>query len=415
MKKIKLLLILLVVNSPSFATSDDVIKGFSKYQAGRVENILLNEMLYEIRDNRYFMQLFTQTNEAVDNYGNESGKRLIPLMQYFVKKDIDAFEEFSRCMVLSFYNEIKAENDLSKISSKSKSHYKKLQEAFNDSSYTVSKASTDYCSSAMSDKAVVLSQLNDQKVHEKLKELVGQLKEESLKNTKDDKLARKYKYWANVYEYTKYISSQDDSNYIKMHHLVLSFDKLGLNDGDVFYDFRKLSLFLAQLSDAAKGSSNGDAVEAIISNYVETENDSFNIKRTGLGLFSNYCSYKVCRPVAGIGAYFGAGYSSLKENRGHVYGPLSVEVRTFNYYGHMAYLGFAPLDFGIPIKNEFKDEQYSTSLDDIRSNSFYISYSYKHKPLSLIFSYHPDGLKSQGITGSYTMLSVAFDLPLYFF
>ena len=416
MKRILVLSLLILIAGTSYASSEDVIKGFSKYQAGRVENIILNEMLSEVRSNRYFIQIFPMTNDAVDNYGNESGKRLIPLMQHFVEKDIDAFEEFSRCMVWTFYKKIENENDLNQISSKGKSLYIDLQTKFNKSSYTISDALVDkeLCDQEQLGSAVVLTEIQDEKVYKKLKQLVDKLKLEVV-GSSDSKLVRKYRYWRNIYEYTKYLSSQESSIYIKMHHLVLSFDKLGLSDGDVFLDFRELSLFLAQLSDAAKANDGGASVEAVISNFVETENDSFNIKRTGLGLASRYCNNYLCKPAIGIGSYFGVGDTFSGEDRYRVYGPLGVEIRAFNYFGHMAFIGFSPLDFGIPIRNELTEKEYSASFEDIRSNSVYISYSYKHKPLSVIASYHPDDSNTTGENDSLFMLSIAFDLPIYFF
>ena len=198
---------------------------------------------------------------------------------------------------------------------------------------------------------------------------------------------------------------------------MLSLDKLVLNDGDVFYTFRTFTLFLAQLSDVNRGGEgdNGDAAEAVISNFVETENDSFNIKRTGLGLFSSNCTYYLCKPVVGIGSYFAVGTTTLDEGENRVYGPVGIEIRAFNYYGHMAYLGYSPIDLGIPIKNELTEKDYSTSIEDIRANSVYISYAYKHKPVSIILSYHDDNTNTAIKNDDYYMLSVAFDLPLYFF
>lgn len=412
------LLLLLFVTNLSYASSEDVIQGFAKYQAGRVENIVLNEMLSEIRTNRFFIQLFPQTNDAINNYGSESGKRLIPLMQHFVKADIESFDEFSKCMVLSFYKKIESDN-IDVISTKSRNHYLDLQVKFINPKYTVSEALEEYCKYKVGTKTIseMLDEVRDKKIHKKLKELVTQLKNEVLNDAGNDKLVRKYNYWKNVYVYAKYLNLENKSDYIKMHHLVLSFDKLGLNDGDIFYDFRELSLFLAQLSDASKAetSDGGAAVEAVITNFVDSKNDSFNIKRTGLGLFSSYCSWKLCKPVFGIGSYFGVGVSTSKYKQSRVYGPVGVEMRLFNYYGHMAYAGFAPLDFGTPISNELSDKEYSASFEDIRSNSIYISYTYKHKPLSVLLSYHPDDTKTSGVKESFTMLSIAFDLPLYFF
>jgi len=420
MMKNTLMIIILVVGNTAFASEDDVIQGFAKYQAGRVETIFMNDMIGELKDNRYFKQMFSMTNEAIVNYNDGAGKRLIPLIQYFVKEDIKKFQKFSQCVAYIIYEDVVSQNIKTNIVEKIeyakntfKNKYEEIQKSLNDSAITISLWVEKNCD----DKVDYKNKIKKSITVDKLKlYLVDGLKN-SL-GTSDHVSKNRYKFIKNLYDYIVYLKENpgDGSNSIKMHYIVLAVDKLGLNDGDKYYDFKKLALFLAQLSDAAN-SSNGDAeaVQAIITNYVNTEGDSYNIKRTGLGLFSDYCSFKICKPVVGIGSYFGFGAADTSVSQNRVYGPVGIELRLFNYFGHMMYLGYSPLDFGLPIKNELTEEDYSASFEDIRHDSVYLSYSYKHKPISVILSYHEDDFLTVEEDDKYYMLTIAYDLPIYFF
>ncbi|HEX4975075.1 MAG TPA: hypothetical protein VFV48_04240, partial [Pseudomonadales bacterium] len=61
---------------------DALIRGFAKYQAGRVENLVLNEFVDDLVEEPSFKAFFPATSNAVANFKSDvAGKRLIPLLQ----------------------------------------------------------------------------------------------------------------------------------------------------------------------------------------------------------------------------------------------------------------------------------------------------------------------------------------------
>jgi exosome complex RNA-binding protein Csl4 len=89
------------------ADSSDLVKGFAKYQAGRVENIVLDAFIYDLANEKYLQQFFPDTSNSINEYDSISGKRLIPLLSYYVKKDLESLETLARCVKKDIWAPIK--------------------------------------------------------------------------------------------------------------------------------------------------------------------------------------------------------------------------------------------------------------------------------------------------------------------
>lgn len=89
----------------SLATANDtvtsptstLIKGFAQYQASRVERLILDEFVADIAADKYFRRFFPKTAGAIAGYKGISGKRLIPLMQYYFDLDVETMESIAAC------------------------------------------------------------------------------------------------------------------------------------------------------------------------------------------------------------------------------------------------------------------------------------------------------------------------------
>ena len=79
---------------PATTNSNELIEGFSKWQADRIEKIALDQAIFSLMEDPYVQAFFPETTEAVNSYGGgTSAQRLIPLIKVMIDEDIDGIEE----------------------------------------------------------------------------------------------------------------------------------------------------------------------------------------------------------------------------------------------------------------------------------------------------------------------------------
>ncbi len=69
-----------------------LIQGFSKWQAGRVERIMIDEALRDISENSYVNRFFPETSENIVFNDGNSAKGILKVMQFYIRKDIEQFK-----------------------------------------------------------------------------------------------------------------------------------------------------------------------------------------------------------------------------------------------------------------------------------------------------------------------------------
>lgn len=98
-RTLPLLVIIFILLLPlAQADSSDLVKGFAKYQAGRVENIVLDKFIYDLANEKFLKQFFPETSGSINEYDGISGKRLIPLLSFYVKKDLKTLKDLADCV-----------------------------------------------------------------------------------------------------------------------------------------------------------------------------------------------------------------------------------------------------------------------------------------------------------------------------
>jgi len=78
--------------------TDTLVKGFADYQAGRVENIILDEFLYNLANQKYLIKFFPLTANSIKTYDAISGKRLIPVISAYYEKDLVSIHTMFTCI-----------------------------------------------------------------------------------------------------------------------------------------------------------------------------------------------------------------------------------------------------------------------------------------------------------------------------
>jgi len=86
--------------STTFANdnTDSLVKGFANYQAGRVENLVLDEFLYDLANQKYLKLFFPLTAKNIQTFDGISGKRLIPELKVYFEKDLGQLRILSTCI-----------------------------------------------------------------------------------------------------------------------------------------------------------------------------------------------------------------------------------------------------------------------------------------------------------------------------
>lgn len=81
--------------------SNTVLAGFAKYQADRVEQLVLDEFARDLADSAYFKQFLPKTSAAIKTYDDISSRRLIRTIAYYFDQDLENLVALGECLRLS--------------------------------------------------------------------------------------------------------------------------------------------------------------------------------------------------------------------------------------------------------------------------------------------------------------------------
>ena len=90
---------LFLAGTSTHSQANVLIEGFAEWQAGRVEQIILDQAVFGAIENKYVQTFFPKTTGAVKSYsGSTSAQRLIPIIQTMINSDLDDIERvFTEC------------------------------------------------------------------------------------------------------------------------------------------------------------------------------------------------------------------------------------------------------------------------------------------------------------------------------
>lgn len=440
-----------------------LIQGFAKWQAGRIEKIILDEALTGIANDPYVERFFSQTSSNIKFYDKISAKRLIPLMQHYIKEDINHFNALiESCIpynVNSWFDENisieqKAENveklytSLKKLSSIPNED----DDPFTTTSFSdelgcdedILKAPVDFVEISKEDISDIASKLYNQlkQINDKADE-----KESSLPDTVEGFISSEKYIKVLISTFVSYQKVFDDTESfsIRTHQMLLALEQFGgISSKDYlgFSGLKSTSLFFAGLADAAD-TKDPNAVAAALDSFVD-ERDTFVRKRLDQSYYSivtvtefdsdkdiidtkQYrvtCNpYKIlpCRNTLFVSSYYGVSYGNIAQNSTEpknwnfrAFGPVGIELKLATFKSAPLTLNLAPIDIGNYITNELKgDEEYSANFKDILAPSAFLSYSLKSKPVSFLAGYQKDIRVGENFKTSGPFVAIAFDLPIF--
>ena len=73
-----------------------IVEGFARYQAARVETLVLNEFAYSLADDRLMRKFLPSAGSAVRNYKGISGQRLLPIIRAQFAEDIERISDVGK-------------------------------------------------------------------------------------------------------------------------------------------------------------------------------------------------------------------------------------------------------------------------------------------------------------------------------
>ena len=452
----------LFTNSVVFASEKTLIEGFAQWQASRIEKIILDEAIQDIAEHKYVKRFFPQTSTNIQLYESVSSKRLIPLVQFYIREDLKLIKTLSTCLkdnVDYFFTETISLDDRSE---KAKIVYNAIKllaskpKADASEVYSVSNFSSNNCtldrtalnlidSGKLSDKEllrIAIALANNIKTPggaSKLWQSPQSIPEEVIELLSKEQAIKTFVNTIN--EFNKL--SKDDTKFIvKVHHLIQVIEYFGISEEDYsgFRAFKNTGLFLASLADAAD-SGSPDAVVATLDSLVD-EQDVYFKKYSDDAYYSEFevvttdatgklsttdysstCtgwSILPCKNSLFISSYYGLSYGWLTdengENRKHsgrAFGPVGVELKLLTYKKNIFSFNLAPLDLGNYISNELKEEDYNASLEDILAPSAFFSFSLKSKPIAFLIGYQEDIKMDETTIKKGPFLAIMFDLPIF--
>ncbi len=466
---------LLISTGSLLAESNQLIEGFAKWQADRIERIAVDQALSDIAENTYVKKYFSQTSQAMEFYDTISGQRLIPLMQSYFQQDLNRFDQVTLCLKHQFKTHLNNPTD-SDIQAVTKvfEDLQKLADGSEGEIYTTQNFLHDNCSdvnqSELTKSRFILTELDDKQVDNALKirvksnfsldeealrdALLQSFKDKVIPKEKADKVIffakRLIRLIEEIEQSMEVIESNDASiAYVqKAHHMLLIMDLVGNAAKELlgFEGFniaklnrlKNISLFLAGLADAAKQPNGADQVVAILNQYVD-EQDTYNRKRHNTAYWGftrqndlmsekpkkvtyfTSCYYYVfpCRDSLFLSSYYGLSMSYIDEQlngeksfKGRAYGPVGVELKMFNYHGSPVTIGYAPVDVGNYITAELRGDSYDAKTEDILSPSIFVSWSSASRPFSILVGYQEDIKIENGLKEDAAFIAFAFDLPI---
>jgi len=247
-------------SSPALSTPEEtMIKGFVKWQTGRIEKIILDEAIRDITEDPYVDRFFTQTTNNIKIYGDTSSKRLIPIMQFYIEKDINAFKTITDVCVPYNINSWFVESDnINERSNNAKLLFNGLTKlasnANNAPRFTVNDFLDSVCAGADPDIKVTLNipenrilavtkeiieslNSNDKKILQPLPDNINLfLSEDYLKG-----LIESIRVYQNIY------ADDEITNTIKAHQMLLLIEQFGgiKNDYTGFTKLKNVTIFFS--------------------------------------------------------------------------------------------------------------------------------------------------------------------------
>lgn len=436
-----------------------LIQGFARWQANRIEKIILNEAVDDIARDPYVKRFFPQASENIIVYSGSgaSSKRLIPLMQFYLEEDVNRFKSLvSACVPSNIEKWFDAGLSLQNRSDNAVKLYGALKmlgekPANLNAPYTVSSFIEEACPNADLTKTVKLS-FSDAQIAQVATQISNYVQNNSgavsissgVPETFKKFITSKYLSYlfGAVSEYQKITDSTKNYS-VRVHQMLLTIEKFGGISTKDYSGFRKLqntSLFFASLLDAAK-TKDPDAVVAILDSYVD-DREAYVNKRFDNAYYSvfdvrefnvetqkvesvSYAStcrnYQVlpCRNSFFLSSYYGVSLANVAKEPGEdrelgfrAFGPVGFELKLLTVRSALVSINFAPIDIGNYITNELKDTDYSAKFEDIVAPSVFLSYSFKSKPVSLLLGYQYDIRIDENTETEGVFFSVGFDLPI---
>ena len=453
-----LLVALHPVHASAAATSEQaLIQGFARWQANRIEKIILDEAVGDIARDPYVKRFFSETSQNISAYRGVSSKRLVPLMQYYLEEDVRRFKALASACVPSnieeWFNDDLSVQERAGKAARLYGALKKIGEkpANLGAPYTVSSFIDEACPSADLNASVPLS-FSDAQIAEVSRQISEYLKDNpgtmelisGVPAEFEDFITARYlsRLFAAVSEFQK-ITDTAKSNTVRVHQMLLTIETFGGIAKKHYSGFRKLqdtSLFFASLLEAAE-TTDPDAVVAILDSYVDDREayankrfdnayysvfdvQTFNaeIQEVETTTYTSRCRhYHVlpCRNSIFLSSYYGISLANVAKDAGEdkelgfrAFGPVGLELKLLTFRSAPVSLNFAPIDLGNYITNELRNSDYSAKFEDILAPSVFLSYSFRTKPISILLGYQ-SGIKiDEDAETEGAFLSVGFDLPI---
>lgn len=419
---------------PSSATvttspQDALIRGFAKYQAGRVENLVLNEFVDDLVEEPSFKAFFPATSNAVANFKSEvAGKRLIPLLQ----------EEFKNVDLVNL--SLAAECVKSKGSSEEDKKDKvKMADIVLDSFKNKSSNAGPFAKQILAfcglqpvgSDSEDLSIIDNTKAKTFIAKHSITANEDQMKKNSDAAVAvgsqeKSSKVTtATVLENIK--KSSKTANFNQLIAFLESYPdvKKSLKEKPSYGKLKSAGLFLAGLSDASN-QGDANAVAGVIADFVD-EDAAYQRKRQDVSFSMNgMCKNKqeghllnyIFKDRLLLSSYYGISYGPVEgvstvDNQWRAYGPVGLEYKLRASDWGVLGLNVAPFDLGAYITNELNGAEYEAKMKDIRAPSYFVSYSLKNKPVAFLLGHQKNLLMGDGQYHDVNFLAFAFDLPLY--
>lgn len=380
-----------------------LIKGFAQYQADRVQSLVLDEFVTDLASEKIFQQFFPKTSGAVDGFSNMSGKRLIPLIQYYANEDIKTMQAIvdkvkaDKSCLGPLLTALRAKDSIDQFKCDPSDSAKASRSQLNDDVKTflqtneISEEAPKLTSFGITDKVAIAAFDT---------ESVERVFNSSVFGVATTKQPPKAVYVAKLMELLQ---------------------SAGVENEEWLVDFNKLKsagIFLASLSDASE-KGDADAVRSAIADFVD-EDQAYNNKRSQTGWFVHRTGrgndrWFVLENSVFLASYFGVAVvdGADSEIGYRPFGPVGIEMTVMSFNGAPVGLNYSPIDIGAYVTYELKGEDYDPRVEDITAPSLFLSYSLRNKPVAFMAGYQW-GLKSiEGGKENMAFISVAFDLPLF--
>ncbi|WOH38964.1 hypothetical protein RI844_07020 [Thalassotalea fonticola] len=455
---------------------ESLIKGFAQWQASRVEKILINEVLEDITEDPYTKRFFSSTSRNYSFYESSNAQRLIPLLQHYIKVDIDNFEQImTKCIPYHLDNLV---NSKQTIAQKAEAlgnlmHGLRLLSskiAAGDKPYTVENFNDTACVGSENFNGKFTVSINEANLKALINNVLAyiqanpassQVIKYATRNIRQLNESYPENYQATFINITeeqvlrlinhvlelKRTFIEADNLFIQTHQLIVTLETIANmqeNDYPGFNKFKNAALLFSSLAQASKEGKTGQVV-AILDTYID-EQDAYMQKRSKQAYYARYkipsvasegfdnnkivnktytgsCSGRFFSPCKGtifLSSYYGISAIYNKEEQFEdreinfrAFGPIGFEFKAISFEDSILSLNIMPLDIGNYITNELKQDDYSAKFDDILAPSVFISYTSKSKPFAVLFGFQDKIKVAEDYETNGIFLSLVFDLPIY--